>query len=106
MTPAGASINRKHLAALLKKGEGQMVEFKRSTAELQGAMQSLCAFLNGSGGNVIIGVGPDGRLIGQDISDATQQKIAAALDRLEPPAPVHLELIDTSEGRAAIVLTV
>jgi len=41
-------------------------------------MQSLCAFLNGSGGIVSIGVGPDGRLMGQDVSDATQQKIAAA----------------------------
>ncbi len=104
MTLAGTSINRKQLAALLKTGEGQMMEFKRSTAELQGAMQSLCAFLNGSGGTVIVGVGPDGRLLGQDVSDATQQKIAAALDRLEPPAPVRLELIGAAKGRAAVVL--
>jgi len=67
-------------------------------------MQSLCAFLNGSGGTVIIGVGPDGRLLGQDVSDATQQKIAAALDRLEPPAPVHTEIIDSRKGKQAILL--
>ena len=81
MKSAGSPASMKQLAALIKKGEGQTLEFKRSTAELRGAMHSLCAFLNGSGGTVIIGVGPDGRLIGQNVSDATQQKIAAAFHR-------------------------
>jgi len=83
MRTSGNNTSPKQLAELLKKGEGQTLEFKRSTAELQGAMQSLCAFMNGAGGMVIIGVGPDGRLFGQNASDSTQQKIAAALDRFE-----------------------
>jgi ATP-dependent DNA helicase RecG len=94
----------KQLADLLKKGEGQTLEFKRSTAELQGAMQSLCAFMNGAGGMVIIGVGQDGRLLGQDVSDATQQKIAAALDRFEPPSPFRMEIVDIREKTAVIIL--
>ena len=104
MTAIGIPTNAKQLAALVKKGEGLTLECKRSTAEIQGAMQSLCAFLNGSGGIVIIGVGPDGRLIGQDVSDATQQKIAAALDRFEPPAPVQLQIVELEKGKQAIVL--
>jgi len=97
-------VKTKQLAALAKKGEGQTLEFKRSTAEIQGAMQALCAFLNGSGGTVIIGVGPDGRLLGQDVSDATQQRIAAALDRFEPPAPVKMEIVDLGKRKQAILL--
>lgn len=104
MKASGNPTSTKQLKAVLKKGEGQTLEFKRSTAELQGAMQSLCAFMNGAGGLVIIGVGPDGRLIGQDVSDATHQKIAAALDRFEPPAQVTMESADIGQGKQTIVL--
>ncbi len=91
MRISGNNTSPKQLTGLLKKGEGQTLELKRSTAELQGAMQALCAFMNGAGGMVIIGVGPDGRLLGQDVSDATQQKIAAALDRFEAALPIFEE---------------
>ncbi|MBN1849857.1 MAG: putative DNA binding domain-containing protein [Deltaproteobacteria bacterium] len=104
MKVSGNLPTPKQLNKLLKKGEGQKLEFKRSTAELQGSMQSLCAFMNASGGIVIIGVGPDGRLIGQDVSDSTQQKVAAALARFEPPAPVQMEIIDLGKDKQVIVL--
>ncbi|OGG06011.1 MAG: hypothetical protein A3F83_12555 [Candidatus Glassbacteria bacterium RIFCSPLOWO2_12_FULL_58_11] len=102
----GISANTKQIAALVRKGEGSTLEFKRSTAELHGAMQSLCAFVNGSGGTVLIGVKPDGLLIGQDVSDATQQKIAAALDRFEPPAPVRMDFVAIGQDRYVIVMYV
>lgn len=38
------------LQALIAPGESETLEFKRSTAELQRAGQTLCAFLNGDGG--------------------------------------------------------
>jgi ATP-dependent DNA helicase RecG len=98
------SINEKKLLSLMKEGEGLKLEFKRSTAELQGAMHSLCAFMNASGGMVVIGVGPDGKLLGQIISDATQQKIAAAFDRFEPPAPLRMEIVSIGVDKQAIVL--
>ncbi|MDI6793625.1 MAG: ATP-binding protein, partial [bacterium] len=106
MKASGNPGGAKQLAGLFKKGEGRTLEFKRSTAELQGAMQTLCAFLNVSGGTVVIGVGPDGRLLGQEVSDSTQQKIAAALDRFEPPAPVRMELVDLGNDKQVIVLKV
>jgi ATP-dependent DNA helicase RecG len=102
MRASGNPASPKQLNDLLKKGE--TLEFKRSTAELQGAMQSLCAFMNGAGGMVIIGVGPDGRLLGQDVSDATQQKIAAVLDRFEPPGQVQMEIVGLGQGKQAVVL--
>ena len=41
------------LQALVAKGEGPTVEFKKTTGEMKEAMQSLCAFLNGRGGVVV-----------------------------------------------------
>ncbi len=47
-----------------KFGESDMVELKKSTASLKAAAQTLCAFLNGRGGTVFIGVSDNRKLIG------------------------------------------
>ena len=39
---------------LVAKGESKTLEFKRSTGELREALQTLCAFANGSGGKVVM----------------------------------------------------
>ena len=46
-------INVRELTTLLKQGERKTLEFKRSTGELREALQTVCAFLNGSGGIVL-----------------------------------------------------
>src|SRR5271166_2965701 len=79
------------LAELLKliadsKGEWEHIEFKKSTGELHGGMETLCGFLNGSGGRVLFGVNSAGKVKGQDVSDATFQEVANAIRKLEPPA--------------------
>jgi ATP-dependent DNA helicase RecG len=68
------------------KGEWEHVEFKKPTSELLGGMESLCGFLNGAGGKVLFGVTNVGRIVGQDVSDATFQEVANAIRKLEPPA--------------------
>jgi len=49
-------------------------------------MESLCGFLNGSGGKVFFGVTNAGRVQGQDFTDPTFQEVANAIRKLEPPA--------------------
>jgi predicted HTH transcriptional regulator len=53
-----------HIAAA---GESETVEFKKSTAQLTRAGETLSAFLNCQGGRVFIGVTPEGRVVGQQI---------------------------------------
>ncbi len=43
------------IQALAKIGESETVEFKKSTSLLSRAFESVCAFLNGNGGIVLIG---------------------------------------------------
>jgi ATP-dependent DNA helicase RecG len=50
------------LQSLIAQGESETLELKRSTAELKRAGETLCAFLNGEGGKVLIGASPDGRV--------------------------------------------
>ncbi|MBI2495426.1 MAG: putative DNA binding domain-containing protein [Candidatus Omnitrophica bacterium] len=86
----GTTLNAQELSALLAQGEGESIEFKRSTGELKEAMQTLCAFLNGIGGTVLFGVRPDGTAEGQDVSDKTLREIAQVTERFEPA--VHLTI--------------
>jgi len=78
----------------IRAGESETLELKRSTAQLGRAGETLCAFLNGQGGKVVIGVSADGKILGQEVSDRTRREIAAMLDRFEPPAPVEVEVVN------------
>ena len=92
------------LEQLIAGGESETLEIKRSTAELRRAGESLCAFLNGEGGQVVIGVAPDGKITGQQVSDSTLRDVAAMLGRFEPAARVEMDRVDVGGGRTVIVL--
>lgn len=101
-----AAVNPNELERLLKQGEGPCLEFKRSTGEMKGAMQTLCAFLNGPGGMVLFGVRPDGTVEGQRVSDQTLRDIAQVLDRFEPPVNLPVERLPVGKGREILILRV
>lgn len=42
------------IEALVRRGESDSVEFKKSTGQLTRAAETLCAFLNGHGGIVLL----------------------------------------------------
>lgn len=97
-------MNLAALERLIAGGESETLEFKRSTAELRRVGETLCAFLNGEGGQVVIGIAPDGRIKGQQVSDSTLRDVAAMLGRFEPPARIEMQRVDVGEGRTVIVL--
>ncbi|WP_223640733.1 ATP-binding protein [Corallococcus sp. EGB] len=94
------------LARLASRGESATLELKRSTGELRKAMHTLCAFANGQGGTVLLGVKPDGELVGQQVSEQTLHDIATARERFEPPLDLHIQSVEVASGRSVLVLTV
>src|SRR3990170_8253915 len=105
MTAVGIPANPKQLGALVEEGEGPALEFKRSTGELKEGMQTLCAFLNGSGGVVLFGVRADGTIEGQAVSDQTLRDVAQAADRFEPPAHASIHRIKLKANREVLALS-
>ena len=105
MNPKGTFTVRR-IADLVKQGEGLALEFKRSTGELKEAMKTLGAFLNGTGGTVIVGVWPSGKIEGQDVSEQTLHDIAQASDRFEPAPHLAIQRVRLTSGKDVVALTV
>ena len=91
------------LETLIAQGESETLELKRSTAELKRAGETLCAFLNGEGGQVLVGVGPKGRLVGQHVADNTLRDVAATPGKIEPAACFELDRVAPANGIEVIV---
>ena len=95
------------LRVLIKQGESEVLEFKKSTGLLTAAMQTVCAFLNSElGGTVLIGVTDDKKIVGQAVSDGTKKEIAQELSKIEPNATPHAEYISVGIDLFVIAITV
>lgn len=84
--------------SLIAADESRTLELKKSTGELKDGMHSACAFLNTEGGWLIFGVAPKSlKVVGQEVTDKTQQEIAQTLAGLEPAVDVNVEYVDVPE---------
>ncbi len=97
-------MDRAEIEIMAAKGESETLELRRSTAELRRVGGTLCAFLNGSGGHVLIGVTSAGKAVGQQVSDKTLRDIGTLLDRLEPRAAIQVERASVGDGLEVVAL--
>jgi ATP-dependent DNA helicase RecG len=94
------------LAALVKQGESATLEFKKSTAEKERACRTLCAFANGQGGQLVFGVTPSGKVVGQLVTDRTLEELAQEFQGFEPPLNPSIERVALSNGHEALLVHV
>ena len=92
----------KKIEKLINKGESDQIEFKKTTAQLRAAFETICAFLNSFGGTVFIGVTDDGKAVGQEITDHTKQEIAHEMNKVEPPAEIKIAYIPIGKQKYII----
>ena len=82
----------KEIQTIIPEGESHTLEFKSSTTQRKPAFETVCAFLNSSGGTILIGVKNDGKIIGQEITDKIKQEIAGELAKIGPSALAHVKI--------------
>jgi ATP-dependent DNA helicase RecG len=70
-------LNLKELTKLVKQGESDRLEFKKTTGQRTTAVKTVCAMLNSTGGFVIFGVTDKGEVIGQKVSAKTIEDISS-----------------------------
>ncbi len=98
-------ISPDQLAAWAATGESETQEFKRSTGQRREATRALCAMLNHRGGRVLFGVEPDGRVVGQQVSDGTVDEVAQEIREIEPPVFPTVERVAVGDGREVLVVS-
>ena len=97
-------MNIEQLKQLISKGESDRLEFKKSTTQNKAAFETLCAFLNGVGGTILIGVTDNGQMVGQQVSDQTKQELARELSKIEPKPSPEIHYVDISEDKQVIII--
>ena len=86
------------IKALIASDESRTLELKKTTGELKDGMHSACAFLNTEGGWLIFGIAPKSlKILGQEVTDSTQQEIAKAITGLEPAVDVKIHYVDVPD---------
>ena len=92
---------------LIASGESETLELKRTTGQRTAAARTACAMLNGRGGFVVFGVPPSSRrLVGQEASEETLEKVAGELRKIEPFIRIRPEVLPLDNGKHLIVLRV
>ncbi|MBU0651782.1 MAG: ATP-binding protein, partial [Proteobacteria bacterium] len=99
-------MNLTELKELIRSGENERLEFKKSTGQRTDAAKTVCAMLNGLSGFVLFGITDRGEIIGQHVSANTLNDIANELGRIEPPAILDMKTIVLPNGKSVIVLNI
>lgn len=99
-------MNIDDLKLLIEKKESQTLEFKKSTSLIKPIFQTLCGFLNGYGGTVLVGVTDSGKIVGQEVTDSTKKEIANEISKIEPPVQISTTFVPVGDGKEVIVLQV
>lgn len=94
------------LEVLVRLGESEVLELKQSTGQRTEAAKTVCAMLNNRGGRVVIGVTPDKRIIGQQLSERTIEEVTDELRLIDPPAFPTIERVPVSPGHEVLILSV
>ena len=94
------------IVKLLKRGESETLEFKKSTAQLDKALKSICAFLNHKGGTIYFGIEENRKVVGQGVSDKTMKSISQKIrQRIKPEISPEIKVLEI-KGKEVIEVKV
>lgn len=88
---AGSTLTRQELVDLIAAGEGPDIEFQRSLGRDFG--REVCAFANGEGGTVLLGVSKSGEVVGVGNYNRTRIKVLTVARSADPPIVVELDRV-------------
>ncbi len=94
------------IKAMAASGESETLEMKSTTRLRREATRTVCAMLNQNGGQLLFGVNPNGKVIGQQVSDRTIEEMSEELRRIDPPAFPSIERVRVTPDREVVMVRV
>ncbi|ALD20780.1 helix-turn-helix domain-containing protein [Hymenobacter sp. DG25A] len=94
------------LLELIARGEGERLEFKKKTTHPTRIARTIVSLANTHGGQVLVGVDDDGRVVGvrEPEEEMYVLRLAAEL-YTDPPVPLAFEEVE-EDGRTVLIVTV
>lgn len=95
------------LKELVKKGEGEHLEFKLKSNHPEKIVREVVAFANSGGGKLLVGVGDDKAIKGVKDADEDEFTLTRAIDKyIYPKISFKKERVAVSPDRDVLVLTI
>ncbi|WP_425393047.1 AlbA family DNA-binding domain-containing protein [Ekhidna sp.] len=88
----------KEALKLIRRGEGQFVEFKKKANHPEKIIREVVAFANGSGGNLFVGVDDNGILAGLKYPEEDEYVLSKAINELcRPVIDFSVDILQVKE---------
>jgi len=84
------------LITILRKGESEKIEFKSNF--VKDIAKGVCAFSNMDGGDILLGIGDDGEIVGTKTNDISQ-KVSDVLAAIQPYPKVKMEAFEIEDKK-------
>ncbi len=95
-----------NLSKLINSAESTTVECKQSLSEIDEIIQTAAAFANTEGGRIIVGVSPEGKVVGVQIGKGTIEKLVNQIAQHTDPKLHPNVSVKKIEGKEVIVIEV
>ncbi len=100
-------LSLKDIKQLVKKGEGQQLEFKMKVKFPEKIIREMVAFANSDGGILLLGVGDLGEVAGLRFPDEDQFDLDRAIEKYTFPAFSHVSYkVPIDDQRAVLVYVI
>ena len=94
-------MNPQEIEILLQQGEGYNLEFKEGYSKT--IAEEVCAFLNSTGGTLIIGVKDDNSVCGTDFDNSRRSQLQQSIDAINPRPSVSIQEIKYGEKKLVVI---
>ncbi len=91
---------------LISNGETEIVEYKKSIAELEKLGKALCGQLNAKGGYGFTGISDSGKVIGVEVTDSVKMKLTAFKNHFDPWPRMEIEYVSLPDSEKQIIFQV
>jgi ATP-dependent DNA helicase RecG len=99
-------MTKEELKKLIDQSEGHNLELKKSTSLRQEIGQAVSAFANTDGGVILVGISPDGEIVGVDIGKKTLEDLANTIKENTDPKIYPQMKIHNVDGKNVIEIIV
>jgi Schlafen, AlbA_2 len=100
-------MDKSSLVDLVKKGEGQFLEFKEKSSNAEKILNELVAFANTDGGRLLVGVTDSARIVGIKESEGEMEYLISLMEtKIYPGIPYKTCLVPIDKERSVVVIEV